>query len=226
MFGEEPALIGGLAKLHGRSVMVLGQQKGKALEDRLHHKFGMPNPEGYRKAQRLMKLAGQYELPILSFIDTPGAGAGEEAEARGQGEAIAKGIQTCLQVGVPVIAVVIGEGFSGGAIAVGTADRFLMLENSIFTVISPSACASILWKDVQHAETAASAMKITAEDVKRFGIADAIIPEPLGGAHRDPKSVFTVVGQALLNHLNELQILTASSLIQARRQKYLNITSV
>ena len=221
LFGEERALIGGLAKFQGKSVMVLGQQKGKTLEDRMEHHFGMPNPEGYRKAQRLMNLASYYRLPILSFIDTPGAAAGEEAEARGQGEAIAKGIQACLRAESPIIAIVIGEGFSGGAIAVGTADRFLMLENSIFTVISPSACASILWKDTQHAETAAAAMKITAEDVKSFGIADEIIKEPLGGAHRDPTATFQNVADVLLRHLTDLQRLSSEILIQNRRKKYL-----
>ncbi len=221
LFGEEAAIIGGLARFQGHPVMVIGQHKGKALEERLHYKFGMPNPEGYRKAQRLMNLASYYGLPVLSFIDTPGAGAGEEAEARGQGEAIARGIQACLRAEVPVIAIVIGEGFSGGAIAVGTADRFLMLENSIFTVISPSACASILWKDTQHAETAAAAMKVTAQDVKTLGIADEIIPEPLGGAHRDAETTFTNVAQAIKYHLSALQLLAPDKLIQTRRQKYL-----
>lgn len=225
LFGEETAIIGGLARFQGRSVMVIGQHKGKVLEERLHYKFGMPNPEGYRKAQRLMNLASYYHLPILSFIDTPGAGAGEEAEARGQGEAIAKGIQACLRAESPVIAIVIGEGFSGGAIAVGTADRFLMLENSIFTVISPSACASILWKDTQHAETAAAAMKVTAQDIKAFGIADEIIPEPLGGAHRDAEATFKNVAQVLNHHLSELQLLAPEKLVQTRRQKYLGKTS-
>jgi len=220
-FGEETAIIGGLARFQGRSVMVIGQHKGKVLEERLHYKFGMPNPEGYRKAQRLMNLASYYQLPILSFIDTPGAGAGEEAEARGQGEAIAKGIQACLRAEVPVIAIVIGEGFSGGAIAMGTADRFLMLENSIFTVISPSACASILWKDTQYAETAAAAMKITAQDVKNLGIADEVITEPLGGAHRDAEKTFRDVGRTILHHLSELQLMASEKLVQTRRQKYL-----
>lgn len=221
-FGEEPAIIGGLARFQSRSVMVIGQHKGKVLEERLHYKFGMPNPEGYRKAQRLMNLASYYQIPILSFIDTPGAGAGEEAEARGQGEAIAKGIQACLKAETPVIAIVIGEGFSGGAIAVGTADRFLMLENSIFTVISPSACASILWKDTQHAETAAAAMKITAQDVKNLGIADEVIAEPLGGAHRDADLTYRNVTKAILNHLSELQLLAPEKLIHTRRHKYLS----
>lgn len=225
LFGEEPAIIGGLARFQGRPVMVIGQHKGKVLEERLHYKFGMPNPEGYRKAQRLMTLASYYHLPILSFIDTPGAGAGEEAEARGQGEAIAKGIQACLRAESPVIAIVIGEGFSGGAIAVGTADRFLMLENSIFTVISPSACASILWKDTQHAETAAAAMKVTAQDIKALGIADEIISEPLGGAHRDAATTFKNVAQVLNQHLSELQLLTPEKLVQTRRQKYLGKTA-
>lgn len=221
LFGEETAIIGGLARFQGRPVMVIGQHKGKALEERLHYKFGMPNPEGYRKAQRLMNLASYYHLPILSFIDTPGAGAGEEAEARGQGEAIAKGIQACLRAEVPVIAIVIGEGFSGGAIAVGTADRFLMLENSIFTVISPSACASILWKDTQHAETAAAAMKITAVDIKELGIADEIIAEPLGGAHRDAEVTFKNVAEVLNRHLSALQLMAPEKLVQTRRLKYL-----
>src|SRR5260221_7930049 len=183
-FGEDAAIVGGVGRLGGRSVVVIGQEKGDDTESRIKHNFGMARPEGYRKAQRLMKLADRFRLPVVTLVDTPGAYPGLDAEARGQAEAIASSIDTCLAIGVPLVSVVIGEGGSGGALAIASADRVYMLENSIYSVISPEGCASILWRDSAKAQDAAEAMKMTSTDLKNLEVIDEVIPEPMGGAHR------------------------------------------
>lgn len=205
LFGEDRALIGGLAKLGPRSVVVLGHQKGRDTESRLHHHFGMPRPEGYRKAQRLMMLAERFSLPLITFIDTAGAYPGIDAEARGQAEAIARCLELGLGLHVPVIAVVIGEGGSGGAIAIGVANAVLMLEYAVYSVISPEGCASILWQTKDKAPEAAEAQKLTARDLKRLNVIDTIIPEPVGGAHRHPKQTLRRTGEALHKTLATLE---------------------
>lgn len=219
-FGEDRAIIGGLALFQNQRVMVIGQEKGRTTEKRLEHNFGYARPEGYRKCQRLMELADHWGIPILSFIDTAGAYPGIDAEARGQAEAIASCIQACFRVRVPTISIVVGEGFSGGAIAIGTTDRILILEHAVYTVISPEGCASILWKDAEQKEKAAQALRLTAQDLDELGIVDEVILEPLGAAHRDPVGVFENVRSALKRHLAELSQRKPEELIAQRREKY------
>ncbi len=222
-FGDDHALLGGLGKIRGRSVVVMGHEKGKDTETRLKHNFGMAKPEGYRKAVRLMELAARFNIPLISFVDTAGAYPGRGAEERGQAEAIARSIDKGLSIGVPFVSVISGEGGSGGAVAIATADHVMMLEHSIYSVISPEGCASILWRDGARAKDAAKAMKITAQDLKRLGVIDKIIKEPLGGAHRAQAETVKVVGAAIVKSLDELSKLGATALIKKRRDKFLNI---
>ena len=222
-FGDDHALLGGLGKIRGRSVVVMGHEKGKDTETRLKHNFGMAKPEGYRKAVRLMELAERFNIPLISFVDTAGAYPGRGAEERGQAEAIARSIDKGLSIGVPFVSVISGEGGSGGAVAIATADHVMMLEHSIYSVISPEGCASILWRDGARAKDAAKAMKITAQDLKRLGVIDKIIKEPLGGAHRAQAETIKVVGAAIVKSLDELSKLDAKALIKKRRDKFLNI---
>jgi acetyl-CoA carboxylase carboxyl transferase subunit alpha len=203
--------------------MLIGQEKGRDTAERLTHNFGMPNPEGYRKAVRLMRLAERFALPVVTLVDTPGAYPGIGAEERGQAEAIARSIETCLDLRVPIVSIVIGEGGSGGAIALATANKVLMLEHSIYSVISPEGCASILWRSAEHAQDAAEALKLTAEDLLRFGVIDEIIGEPLGGAHRAPTEAIAAVGEALERSLNELRGFAGGDVRSHRRQKFLAI---
>ncbi|MDY0028522.1 MAG: acetyl-CoA carboxylase carboxyltransferase subunit alpha [Pseudobdellovibrionaceae bacterium] len=220
-FGEDNALIGGLGRFNGRSVVVLGQEKGNDTESRIKHNFGMARPEGYRKAIRLMDMANQFQLPVLSLVDTAGAYPGIDAEARGQAEAIAQSIDSCLRLRTPMISVIIGEGGSGGAIAIATADRVYMLEHSIYSVISPEGCASILWRSAQQSEEAATALKLTAQDLSGLNLIDGIIPEPLGGAHRERPEAIAAVGQQMEKGLLELSPWDSERLVKRRRQKYL-----
>lgn len=222
-FGEDQAIIGGLGRFDGRSVMVIGHQKGTDLESRIKHNFGYARPEGYRKVVRLMELANQFELPILTFVNTPGAYPGVEAEERGQAEAIARSIETCLKVEVPVISTIIGEGGSGGAIALAVADTVMMLENSIYSVISPEGCASILWKDADKKEEAAEAQKLTAQDLYELKVIDQIIPEKVGGAHRYKQETILSVGQYLKTALKSFEGLNQSTFATKRHQKFLQI---
>jgi acetyl-CoA carboxylase carboxyl transferase subunit alpha len=222
-FAEDAAMIGGLGRFRGYTVVVLGQEKGATTESRLRHNFGMPRPEGYRKAERLMRLAERFRVPVLTFVDTPGAYPGVDAEARGQAEAIARCIETCLSLKVPLISVIIGEGGSGGAIALAAGDRVLILEHAIYSVISPEGCASILWRNGDNAQAAAEALKLTAQDLLRFGVVDAIVPEPLGGAHRDPAAAIDVTGEAIWSALAELLGRDSETIIAGRRQRFLAI---
>src|ERR1700761_5175907 len=200
-FAEDQAIIGGLGRFMGQACVIIGQERGHDTESRIKHNFGMAKPEGYRKAMRLMNLADRFRLPVITFVDTAGAFPGVDAEARGQAEAIARSIETCLSVGVPLIACVIGEGGSGGAIAIAAGDRVLMLEHSIYSVISPEGCASILWRNAANAADAAAALRLTAKDLLQLGVIDEIIAEPLGGAHRKPAEIITAVGEALAQAL-------------------------
>ena len=226
LFGNDQSIIGGLAKLNGQSVMLIGQEKGNDTESRVRHNFGMPKPEGYRKAQRLMDLANRFKLPVITFVDTPGAYPGIDAEERGQAEAIAKSIEKCLTLEVPLITIIIGEGSSGGAIAIATANSVLMLEHSVYAVISPEGCASILWRSSAKAPEAADAQKITANDLLHLGVIDKIIPEPIGGAQRFPTQVMDSVKRQIENVLIELMRYTGSQLKQMRREKFLNIGKI
>jgi len=221
VFGEDAAIVGGMGRLDGRSVVVLGQEKGDDTESRLKHNFGMARPEGYRKAQRLMRLADRFNLPVLTFVDTPGAYPGMDAEARGQAEAIASSIDTCLAIGVPLVSVVIGEGGSGGALAIASADRVYMLENSVYSVITPEGCASILWRSNTNAQEAAEAMKMTAGDLKRLDVIDEVIPEPMGGAHRAPDETIDAVGKIVSGALTDLAQLDRDTLRRQRQDKFL-----
>ncbi len=221
-FADDEAIIGGLGRIDGRSVVIIGTEKGNSIEGRLKHNFGMARPEGYRKAQRLMKLASKFNLPIVTLIDTAGAYPGIEAEERGQSEAIAKSIETCFEVEVPLISVIVGEGGSGGAIALAAGDKVLMLEHSIYSVISPEGCASILWRDGKMAETAAEALKFTALDLKKFGIIDEIIQEPVGGAHRDHVLTIGNVQTAILNAIKEVE--ASGDVVQNRHKKFMKMT--
>ncbi len=223
LFADDEAMIGGIGRFKGFSVVVLGQEKGHDLETRLKYNFGMAKPEGYRKAQRLMDLADKFNMPVICFVDTSGAFPGVEAEARGQAEAIASSIQKCLQIKVPVISVVIGEGGSGGAIAIATANKVLMLEHAIYSVISPEGCASILWRSADKVKEATEALRLTAQDLKRLGIIDEVIAEPLGGAHRDVKVTIENVGNALLKNLKELLPLSPDELKKQRNEKFLKM---
>jgi acetyl-CoA carboxylase carboxyl transferase subunit alpha len=222
-FAEDAALIGGLGRFGGAAVVVLGHEKGHDTDSRLRHNFGMARPEGYRKAQRLMRLAQHFGLPVITFIDTPGAYPGIDAEARGQAEAIARGIETCLALTVPLIAVVIGEGGSGGALALAAADRVLMLEHAVYSVISAEGCASILWRDADHAKTAAQALRLTADDLKALGVIDDIIAEPLGGAHRHHDAAIDAVGAALTATLATLVAIEGDELRRLRHERFLAI---
>ena len=221
LFKEDPALLCGFATFYDKSVMIMGHEKGRNTEGRIQHNFGMAKPEGYRKAIRLMKLAEKFNLPILTFVDTPGAYPGVGAEQRGQSEAIAKCIEVSLNLKIPTISVIIGEGGSGGAVAIATTNKVLMLEHSVYSVISPEGCASILWKDSKYAEEAASSMKITAQDLKELDIIDSIIAEPVGGAHRNPSETITNVGNALKTSLKQINSLDKNELFNQRKNKYL-----
>ncbi len=227
LFGEDAAIVGGLASFEGQTVMVIGQQKGRNTKENITRNFAMPQPEGYRKAERLMKHAARFGFPIITFIDTPGANPGVAAEERGIGQAIAQNILVMLEIAVPLIVVVIGEGGSGGALAIGVGDRILMLENATYSVASPEAAAAILWRDAAQASSAAEAMRITAPDLLQFGIIDEIVPEPEGGAHLDPAAAFEAVREAILHNLGELQsrydLSSAEgsrALLEARREKF------
>jgi acetyl-CoA carboxylase carboxyl transferase subunit alpha len=222
-FADDAAIIGGMGRFRGRAVMVLGTEKGTDTESRVKRNFGMARPEGYRKARRLIELAGRFGLPILSFVDTAGAFPGVDAEARGQAEAIARSIEACLEAPVPFVATIIGEGGSGGAIALAAADRVLMLEHAVYSVISPEGCASILWRDAAQAPAAAEAMKMTAEDLKKLHLIDAITPEPLGGAHRDPAATVKAVGDKVEALLAPLLELDGATLKARRREKFLEM---
>ena len=220
-FGEDAAIVGGMGRLQGRSIVVLGQQKGDDTDSRIKHNFGMARPEGYRKAQRLMRLADRFKLPVLTLVDTPGAYPGIDAEARGQAEAIASSIETCLGLGVPLVSVVIGEGGSGGALAIASADRVYMLENSVYSVITPEGCASILWRNNANAQDAAEAMKVTAADLKKLEVIDDVIPEPMGGAHRAATETIDVVGKVVAEAIADLSRLDADTLRTRRQDKFL-----
>ena len=222
-FADDAAIVGGIGRFHGAPVIVLGTERGADTESRLHHNFGMARPEGYRKARRLIELAGRFGLPILSFVDTAGAFPGIDAEARGQAEAIARSIEALLAAPVPVIATIVGEGGSGGAIALAAANRVLMLEHAIYSVISPEGCASILWRDPAQASAAAEALRLTSTDLLANDIVDAIVPEPLGGAHRAPAETVAAVGAAILGVLTPLMGLTGPALIAARRERFLQL---
>jgi acetyl-CoA carboxylase carboxyl transferase subunit alpha len=222
-FGDDEAIVGGFGRFRGDSLCVIGHEKGSSTESRLKHNFGMARPEGYRKAQRLMEMADRFGIPVLSLVDTAGAFPGIDAEERGQAEAIARSTDTCLNLGVPNVALIVGEGGSGGAIAIATANRVLMLEHAIYSVISPEGAASILWRDTAKAQEAATNMKITAEDMERFGVIDAIVPEPAGGAHRDPAAAIAAAGDAIEEALRELKGLDRDSVRQQRRDKFLMI---
>jgi acetyl-CoA carboxylase carboxyl transferase subunit alpha len=222
-FGDDRAIQGGLARFRGRSVVVLGHEKGTDTEGRVRHNFGMANPEGYRKAVRLMHLAEHFGLPVITLVDTPGAYPGIGAEERGQAEAIARAIETCLQVAVPLVGAIIGEGGSGGAVALAVADRVLMLEHAVYSVISPEGCAAILWRSGEQAPAAAEAMRLTAQDLHDLGVVDQIIPEPLGGAHRAPDEAIAAVGDAIEQALEPLLVLSGAELRHRRRQKFLGM---
>ena len=225
-FAEDLAIIGGLGRLGDTPVVVLGHEKGNSTESRLQRNFGMARPEGYRKASRLMKLADKFGLPIITFIDTPGAYPGKGAEERGQAEAIARSTQTCLEVSVPIISIIIGEGGSGGAIAMASANTLIMLEHSIYSVIYPEGCASILWKSSEKMREAADALKLTAQHLKEIGVVDKIIKEPLGGAHRDKKKALEEVKRALLEEIITFQRIDRQKIKKLRSEKYINMGSL
>src|SRR3978361_395847 len=222
-FGDDEALIGGFGRFRGESICVIGQEKGGTTETRLKHNFGMARPEGYRKAVRLMEMADRFGIPVLSLVDTPGAYPGIGAEERRQADAIARSPDRCLQRGVPNVAVIIGEGGSGGAIAIATANRVLMLEHAVYSVATPEAASSILWRDSSKAQDAATSMKITAQDLARFGVIDSILREPKGGAHRDPAAVIATTGDAIAQALNDLRNFDPDTIRRLRRQKFLDI---
>jgi acetyl-CoA carboxylase carboxyl transferase subunit alpha len=222
-FGDDDAIVGGFGRFRGASVCVIGHEKGSSTESRLKHNFGMARPEGYRKAVRLMEMADRFDIPVISFVDTAGAYPGIDAEERGQAEAIARSTDACLNLGVPNVAVIVGEGGSGGAIAIATANRVLMLQHAVYSVISPEGAASILWRDTSKAQEAATSMRITAEDLVKFGVIDDIILEPVGGAHRDPAAAIGATGDALARALAELEGLDRDTVRRQRRDKFLNI---
>jgi len=222
-FADDHAIMGGLARLDDRPVVVIGQEKGWDTKSRIAHNFGMARPEGYRKAIRLMDLAHRFRLPVITLVDTPGAYPGKGAEERGQAEAIARSTQKCLEIGVPLVSVVIGEGGSGGAVALATANRILMLEHSVYSVISPEGCASILWKDAEKMREAAEALRLTAQDLLKLGVIDSIIPEPRGGAQRDREATLKAVASALRDTLAKLSDTGSDALIAARRRKFLDM---
>src|SRR5436853_7151923 len=222
-FGDDDAIVGGFGRFHGESICIIGHEKGSSTESRLKHNFGMARPEGYRKAERLMQMADRFGIPVVSLVDTAGAYPGIGAEERGQAEAIARSTDASLELGVPNIAVIIGEGGSGGAIAIASANRVLMLEPAIYSVISPEAASSILWRDGTKAQEAATNMKITAQDLVRFGVIDSILKEPSGGAHRDPATIIASTGDAVAQALNDLRNFDADGIRRQRRQKFLDI---
>lgn len=219
MYADDPAIIGGIGRLDGRSIMFIGHQKGRDTKERVRRNYGMPKPEGYRKAQRLMRLAEKFRVPVVTFIDTPGAYPGVGAEERGQSEAIAYSLYLMAGLRTPIISVVIGEGGSGGALAIGVGDRLLMLQYSIYAVISPEGCASILWKSAEKAEEAAEAMRITASQLREFDLVDEVLQEPLGAAHRAPSETAEVIRNALLKHLDDLDAMDPETLIAERRRR-------
>jgi acetyl-CoA carboxylase carboxyl transferase subunit alpha len=222
-YGEDSAIVGGFGRFRGASVCVIGQEKGSDTDSRLKHNFGMARPEGYRKAVRLMDMADHFDIPVIALIDTAGAYPGIGAEERGQAEAIARSTEACLRIGVPNVALVIGEGGSGGAIAVATANRVIMLEHSVYSVISPEGAASILWRDTAKAQEAASSMKITAQDLVRLGVVDAVVAEPTGGAHRDPAAAIGAAGDAVDAALSDLAGLDRATIVRLRREKFMAI---
>lgn len=224
LFAEDEAVISGIGRINGKTCMILGQEKGSDTESRLKHNFGMASPEGYRKAQRLMKLAEQYDIPVVTFVDTSGAYPGLGAEERGQSEAIAKSMDVSFDLTVPIITIIIGEGGSGGAIAIATANKVMMLEHSIYSVISPEGCASILWRSANFSKNAAEALKITAQDLKELGIIDEIISEPIGGAHRFREEVFASVKEAIVKSIKEFENMSGNKIRDSRRDKFLYMT--
>jgi len=223
-FADDPAMIGGLARIDGRRVMLIGHEKGDDTASRLKHNFGMAKPEGYRKAIRLMQLADRFGIPVVTLVDTPGAFPGVQAEERGQAEAIARSTEECLKLRVPMVAVIVGEGGSGGAVAIATANRVLMFEHAIYSVISPEGCASILWRTADKAADAAEAMKITAQDLQALGVVDRIVTEPLGGAHRDPQEAIALLKQAIVEELVGCGTLSGEEILKQRRAKFLAIS--
>lgn len=225
LYGEDQAVIGGIGRFRGRSVVVIGQEKGGDTASRLKRNFGMAHPEGYRKAMRLMRLADQFKLPVMSFVDTPGAYPGIEAEERGQAEAIASCLQRGMELETPFIASVLGEGGSGGAVAIAAADKVLMFEHSVYSVISPEGCASILWRSAEHAPDAAEALKLTAADLHRLGVADTVVKEPVGGAHRAPMEAIDTLGDAMADALSDVERdgLDGPALRQRRRERFLKM---
>ena len=222
-FGDDPAILGGFGRLDGRRVVVIGHEKGDDTTSRLAHNFGMARPEGYRKAIRLMQLADRFGLPVISLVDTAGAFPGVQAEERGQAEAIARSTEQCLALGVPLVAAIVGEGGSGGAIAIAAANKVLMLEHSVYAVISPEGCASILWRTSEKAADAAEAMRVTAQDLKQLGVIERIVPEPLGGAHRHPAAAVATLGAAIAEELDALVPLSRDEVRRERREKFLTI---
>ena len=224
-FADDHAVMGGIARLDGKPVMVIGHEKGNDTKSRIERNFGMARPEGYRKAIRLMELADKFDLPVITLVDTPGAYPGKGAEERGQSEAIARSTEKCLEIGVPLISVIIGEGGSGGAVAFATANKVAMLEHSIYSVISPEGCASILWKDAEKMREAAEALRLTAQDLNKLGVCDEVIKEPMGGAHRDREAAIAAVGKALSKLLSQLEGKSADKVRGDRRKKYLDLGS-
>lgn len=222
-YGDDQAIMGGLAKLGGRKVVLIGHEKGHDTESRIRHNFGMGKPEGYRKAIRLMELAGRFGLPVVTLVDTSGAFPGIEAEERGQAEAIARSTEACLALPVPMVAVIVGEGGSGGAVALASAERVLMMEHAVYSVISPEGCASILWRTAEKAPEAAEAMKVTAQHLERLGVIDRIVPEPVGGAHRDPAAAAKALGEAIGEELDALVGLPPEALRRLREERFLTI---
>ncbi|MBF0445782.1 MAG: acetyl-CoA carboxylase carboxyltransferase subunit alpha [Magnetococcales bacterium] len=222
-FGDDTAIVAGLAKIEGRDVMVVAQEKGRGTKAKVHRNFGMPRPEGYRKALRLMKLAEKFNIPIVCLVDTQGAYPGKGAEERGQAEAIAKNIKSMVTLRVPVVVVVIGEGGSGGALAIGVGNRVLMMEYATYSVISPEGCASILWKDASKANLAAEALKVTPQEILELGLIDEVIPEPRGGAHRDPQEAAKLLQTHIIKHLDKLQKMTPEQLIDDRFNKFISM---
>ena len=224
-FADDHAVMGGLARFQDRPVVVIGHEKGHDTKTRIERNFGMARPEGYRKAVRLMDMADRFNLPVITLVDTPGAYPGKGAEERGQSEAIARSTEKCLQIGVPLISIIIGEGGSGGAVAFATADRLAMLEHAIYSVISPEGCASILWKDAEKMREAAEALRLTAQDLQKLGVCDQVIQEPLGGAQRDKPATIDEVGRAIGQMLDQLGMIDRKALIAGRRRKYLDMGS-
>ncbi|WP_417243912.1 acetyl-CoA carboxylase carboxyltransferase subunit alpha [Celeribacter sp.] len=224
-FADDHAVMGGLARFNDQPVVVIGQEKGNDTKSRIERNFGMARPEGYRKAIRLMELADKFGLPVIALVDTPGAYPGKGAEERGQSEAIARATEKCLQLGVPMISIIIGEGGSGGAVAFASANKVAMLDHSVYSVISPEGCASILWKDAEKMREAAEALRLTAQDLYKLGVIDQIIPEPMGGAQRDPQAAITAVGKAIQSMLTPLSKMAPKALIADRRKKFLDIGS-